>query len=81
MNDKLKTLKDLQEIWLDRKDAVMSYPAEKHHLYMRTNHAQEIKQEAIKWYHHEADKEYHTEPTTAIEFILEFFNITENDLK
>lgn len=39
-----------------------------------------LREEAIKWYKNEANKEYHTEPDTAMDFIKNFFNLLEEDL-
>jgi len=40
-----------------------------------------LRQEAIKHHKKLVDCEYHTEPMTAYEWIEEFFDITEEDLK
>ena len=64
---KLKTLKDL-------KSKLMMYGNEEAIVY-------ELKQEAIKHLKFQYEKDYHTAPDTAVDFIKHFFNITEKDLK
>jgi len=44
-------------------------------------HIFDIKKEAIKWIKYHNNKEYHTEPETLVEGFMNFFNLTEEDLK
>ena len=87
---KLKTLRDLNKKWMKQKQNVIKLPSDKHHLYMRVNHAQQLKAEAVKWIKkweleldspRIKDEKWTVWVTSRIDLFREFFNLTDEDLK